>query len=112
MLVPTNVFFFLVAFWIAAYIFKTCVGAWAHMIVVEATVEVIEEVVKLAHQVAVEGIARCAPPPFFIYFSLSADSPQGKRRTGCRRYWDPHRPQCHGILLCGRRIRASCFDLW
>jgi len=111
MLVPTIFFFFLITFWIAAYIFETHVGAWAHAIVVEAAVEVIEEVVKLAHQVAVEGIARCAPPPFF-YFSLSADSPQGKCRTGCRRYWDPHRPQCHGILLCGRRIRASRFDLW
>jgi len=70
MLIPTVFFFFLIAFWIAAYIFKMRVGAWAHTIVVEATVEVIEEVVKLAHQVAVEGIARCAPPPFFLFFSL------------------------------------------
>jgi len=69
MLVPTIFFFFLIAFWIVAYIFETHVGAWAHMIVVEATVEVIKEVVKLAHQVAVEGIARCAPP-FFFFFSL------------------------------------------
>jgi len=70
MLVPTIFFFFLIAFWIAAYIFETHIGAWAHMIVVEAVVEVIKEVVELAHQVAVEGIARCAPPPFFIFLSL------------------------------------------
>jgi len=38
------------------------------MIVVEATVEVIKEVVELAHQVAIKGIARCAPPPFFFFF--------------------------------------------
>ena len=44
------------------------IGAWAHMIVVEAAVEVIEKVVKLAHQVAIEGIARCTPPPFFFIF--------------------------------------------
>jgi len=68
MLVPTVFFFFLITFWIAAYIFKTRVGAWAHAIVVEAMVEVIEEVVELAHQVAIEGIARCAPPPFFFIF--------------------------------------------
>jgi len=110
MLVPTIFFFFLITFWIVAYIFEMHVGAWAHAIVVEATVEIIKEVVELAHQVAIKGIARCTPPLFF-YFSLSADSPQGKRRTGCRHYWDPHRPQCHGILLCGRRIHASCFDL-
>ena len=71
MLVPTFFFFFLIAFWIAAYIFKTCIGAWAHVIVVEAVVEVIEEVVKLAHQVAIKGIARCAPPPPFFFFFLS-----------------------------------------
>jgi len=47
-----------------------CIGTWAHAIVVEATVEVIEEVIKLAHQVAIKGIARCAPPPFFLFFSL------------------------------------------
>jgi len=103
-------FFFLIAFWIAAYIFEMHIGAWAHAIVVEATVEVIKEVIKLAHQVAVKGIERCAPPLFF-YFSLSADSPQGKCRTGCCRYQDPHRPQCHGIPLCGRCIHVSCFDL-
>jgi len=111
MLVPTIFFFFLIAFWIAAYIFETRVGAWAHAIVVEAAVEVIKEVVELAHQVAIKGIARCTPPLLF-YFSLSADSPQGKRRTGCHCYWDPHRPQCHGIPPHGRRIRASHFDLW
>jgi len=70
MLVPTIFFFFLIAFWIVAYIFEMRVGAWAHTIVVEAAVEVIEEVVKLAHQVTVKGIARCAPPLFFLFFSL------------------------------------------
>jgi len=70
MLVPTVFFFFLIAFWIAAYIFEMHVGAWAHMIVVEAAVEVIKEVVELAHQVAIKGIVRCAPPPFFLFFSL------------------------------------------
>jgi len=68
MLIPTIFFFFLIAFWIAAYIFETRVGAWAHAIVVEATVEVIKEVIELAHQVAIKGIARCAPPPFFFFF--------------------------------------------
>jgi len=68
MLIPTVFFFFLITFWIAAYIFETRIGAWAHVIVVEATVEVIEEVIELAYQVAVEGIARCAPPPFFFIF--------------------------------------------
>ena len=51
-----------------AYIFEMCVGTWAHTIVVEAAVEVIEEVIKLAHQVTVEGIVRCAPPLFFLIF--------------------------------------------
>jgi len=69
MLVPTIFFFFLIAFWIAAYIFEMHIGTWAHAIVVEAMVEVIEKVVELAHQVAIEGIARYAPPPFFIFLS-------------------------------------------
>ena len=68
MLVPTIFFFFLITFWIAAYIFKMRIGAWAHTIVVEAIVEVIKEVIKLAHQVTIEGIARYAPPPFFFFF--------------------------------------------
>ena len=68
MLVPTIFFFFLIAFWIAAYIFEMHVGAWAQAIVVEAAVEVIKEVIELAHQVAIKGIARCAPPPFFFFF--------------------------------------------
>jgi len=51
-----------------AYIFKTHVGARAHTIVVEAAVEVIKEVIKLAYQVTIKGIARCAPPPLFFIF--------------------------------------------
>lgn len=100
---------------VVAYIIVTRAGAWAHAIGVGAAVEVVEEVVEevvgrahqvveevaeevvglahqvveevveLAHQVAVERVARCASPFFFSLHFGGADSPQGKRRTRCRR---------------------------